>query len=288
MLGQTGSDSSLNFSETDLSGGVTTSKRVRVMIGTTTGFVLGIITAFIVEAWDDRLRRRQRTEAVTGLPVIAEVPLLPKDQRRGPNDVVVVDAPASRPAERYRSTRSAILFLLNRQSVVERRVGRGHRSPTGAPVVMVTSPSPGEGKTTTVANLAAALGDSDVRTLVIDCDYHNPKIANRLDPSSTPTSSAARHAPASPTCGSSPLPRRTDVRPRYSTIIRDTIRRWRSEFEVVVLDTPPMLTTNDAIDLLGSTDGVVLVLRAGQTRTGPASRASEVLGSTAATCSASC
>ena len=45
----------------------------------------------------------------------------------------------------------------------------------------------------------------------------------------------------------------------------------------MLLDTPPMLTTNDASDLLASADAVVLVLRAGQTRSGPAQRVSVVL-----------
>ena len=69
------------------------------------------------------------------------------------------------------------------------------------------------------------------------------------------------------------------VRPSEAVAsLRDTIRRWRSEYEMVVLDTPPMLTTNDAVELLDSANSVVLVVRAGQTRSGPASRASQILG----------
>ena len=77
------------------------SKSTRIAIGGAAGLVLGLVTAFLVEAWDDRLRRRDRAERVTGLPVIAEVPVLPKKQRSN-TDVPAVDAPRSRAAERYR------------------------------------------------------------------------------------------------------------------------------------------------------------------------------------------
>ncbi len=61
------------------------------------------------------------------------------------------------------------------------------------------------------------------------------------------------------------------------TRLRQAVAEFRTKFDLVLLDTPPMLTTNDASDLLGVADAVVLVLRAGQTRTGPAQRVSIVL-----------
>ena len=65
----------IDFSETDLSAPAPSRSAIRVVIGTSTGLVLGIITAFVVEAWDDRLRRRQRDR----------VGHRPPGHRRGPH-----------------------------------------------------------------------------------------------------------------------------------------------------------------------------------------------------------
>ena len=270
------SSSALSFSETDLSTTAPVSKRTRVLIGLGTGLVLGIITAFAVEAWDDRLRRRQRAEAVTGLPVIAEVPVLSKDLRRRDDSLVVMDAASSRAAESIRSARSSILFLLNRQRM-SAAAANGNGSPLPN-VIMVTSPNPGEGKTTTAANLAAAFGDIGVRTLIVDCDYHSPKLDRRLGVEVDPANLGAPSSTRVPNVWFLPAPP-SGVRPAEAVAaLRATIAHWRTEYEMVVLDTPPMLTTNDAVELLDSANSVVLVVRAGQTRSGPAGRASQILG----------
>ena len=72
-------------------------------------------------------------------------------------------------------------------------------------------------------------------------------------------------------------PRGIDSPADAVTRLQQAVVDHRGEFDIVILDTPPMLTTNDASDLLGAADAVVLVLRSGQTRTGPAQRVSVVL-----------
>ena len=76
---------------------------------------MGTATAFLVEAWDDRVRRRERVEALTGLPVIAEIPKLTREQARD-HAIPAIDAPGSRAAERYRAARTSILFALDHRS----------------------------------------------------------------------------------------------------------------------------------------------------------------------------
>ena len=266
--------------ETDLSTPGPVSKKTRILIGAATGLVLGIITAFVVEAWDDRLRRRQRTEVVTGLPVIAEVPILSKAQRRESAAVVVVDSATSRAAESFRAARSSILFLLHRRSVATAgpEHSKGNGAPADVPVILITSPSPSEGKTTTASNIAAAFGDTGVRTLVIDCDYHNPKMGQRLSAVIDPLNLGQPSKTRLPNVWFIPAPPANGRPAEAIAALRQTIERWRPEFEMVVLDTPPMLTTNDAVELLGSSTAVVLVVRSGQTRSGPAARASQLLG----------
>ena len=72
-------------------------------------------------------------------------------------------------------------------------------------------------------------------------------------------------------------PRNVDTPADAVYRLRRSIAQWQDQFDIVLLDTPPMLTTNDATDLLAAADAVVLVLRAGQTRTGPAERVANVL-----------
>jgi Mrp family chromosome partitioning ATPase/capsular polysaccharide biosynthesis protein len=266
-----------NLSETNLATATPVSRTTRMGIGAAAGLVMGIVTAFIVEAWDDRLRRRDRVEAVTGFPVIAEVPVLAKSQRQS-TDVASVDAPRSRVAERYREVRTAVMFVLREHlpSIVGTS-GDFTQAPSHAPVVMITSPNPGEGKTTTVANLAGVFGSSGMRTLVIDCDYRKPAIAKYLAP--VPDLDHPDQPAVTRLDGVwfIPAPRGQNTPADMVMQLRRTIETWRPRFDMVLLDTPPMLTTNDTTDLLAAADTVVLVLRSGQTRTGLAERAANVL-----------
>jgi Mrp family chromosome partitioning ATPase len=138
-------------------------------------------------------------------------------------------------------------------------------------VVLVTSPNPGDGKTTTVANVAATLGDAGLRVLVVDCDHRKPSVGRYLDPAlsfdgvTEPAATRLHNVWFVPPPVSDETP---DVLPELITIIK----RWRTDFDIVLLDTPPMLMMNDAIGLLPEADTVLLVVRAGRTRVGEAER----------------
>ena len=259
------------FSETDLAISPGVSRLVRMGLGGVAGLVLGLATAFLIEAWDDRIRRRDKLETLTGLPVLAEIPRLTKDQAR--NGVVVsVDSPRSRAAERYRAVRTSLLFALN-DELNRKRPDGGKR----APVVLMTSPGPSEGKTTTTANLAAALGDNGMHVLVIDCDYHKPSIAKLLSPVLDPEHPDEPCATRLDGVEFIPAPHRDHQEISAVAQLHDTVEHWRDKVDLVLLDTPPMLTTNDATDLLAVSDVVVLVVRAGQTRSGAADRVMDLL-----------
>jgi Mrp family chromosome partitioning ATPase/capsular polysaccharide biosynthesis protein len=261
----------LTFSETDLAISPGLSRLVRTGLGGVAGLVLGLAAAFLVEAWDDRIRRRDKLETLTGLPVLAEIPKLTKAQARD-SVLVSVDSPRSRAAERYRAVRTSLLFALN-----EELNRTGTDGAKRSPVVLVTSPGPSEGKTTTTANLAATLGDNGLRVLVIDCDYHKPSIARLLSP--VPDLERPDEPSATRLDGVEfiPAPHRDNQVLSAVAQLHETIEHWRDQVDLVLLDTPPMLTTNDATDLLAVSDVVVLVVRAGQTRSGAADRVMDLL-----------
>ena len=254
------------FDETDLSSAPPVSKKLRLLIGATAGLVMGVATAFLVEAWDDRIRRRERVETITGFPVIAEIPKLTRQQSRD-HSIPAVDAPGSRAAERYRAARTAILFGLDHVAATRGPPGDGLGAGRHGHLA-----EPGEGKTTTVASLAAVLGDNGLRTLVIDCDFRKPAVSRYLAPSLNLVEPGLPVPTRLDGVSFLAAPRSIDSPADAVTRLRQAVADFRVEFDIVLLDTPPMLTTNDASDLLGVADAVVVVLRSGQTRTGPAQR----------------
>lgn len=270
LVQQNTNGSGPGFSETDLSNPSPVSPSTRIVLGGAAGLLLGLISAFVVEAWDDRVRRKDHAEDLTGLPVLAEVPKLKRQEARN-HHVAVEDESTGIAAERYRSARTAINFAL----------GESHSGDAdgvaSTPVIMVTSPSPAEGKTTTVSNIAAAFADDGRRVLVIDGDFRRPAVRRYLSPvpnlvsPDEPTATRVDRVDFLPGPHDALTPEQA-----IEALIR-TVAKWRGNYDLVILDTPPILTTNDAADLLVCADTVLLVLRAGKTRARAAQRVAETL-----------
>ncbi len=264
-----GNGNRVTFSETDLGVVSGSSRAARLAIGGFVGLILGLGTALVIEVWDDRIRRRDILEEVTGIPVVAEIPAFSRAERQD-FSIVAVDDPRSRTAEHFRSIRTSLLFFIEAQA-------RPADGSSRTPVVLVTSPNPSEGKTTSTSNMAAVFAAAGSRTLVIDCDYRKPSISRYLAPRldleypERPQTTRVENLwfMAAPTTSASAA--------KVIAILGKTIETWRDQFDIVFLDTPPMLATNDATDLLEWADAAVLVVRSGQTRRLAAERASSVL-----------
>ncbi len=244
-----------DFDETDLSQSWPPAKPWRIPLGLLLGLIVGAALAVLVEAWDDRIRNRDDAERITGLPVLAEIPRLDSAQaRRG---VTIIDDEAMMPlVERFRSIRTALELVLRDRSFSDGR----------APVVLVTSPSPAEGKTTVAAHLAATFAASGTRTLAIDGDFRRPRLHHRLHPTPDPVAPDGPRLTPLPELSYLAGPVHAHQPDAAVDAVEELIHTWRTSFDLVVLDTPPILTTNDAADLLGVADLVVVVVRAGQTR----------------------
>ncbi len=289
------SDSGPDFDETDFSSSNPLSSTNRILLGAAAGLILGLVSAFVLEAWDDRVRRREDVEATTGLPVLAEIPRFGRDEAHS-NSLAVIDDVPGPVAERYRAARTAVLFTLESHDGVSPKRDRSGGRVTAdvsahdsddtddagvvgvrTPVVMVTSPSPGEGKTTTAANLAATFAEAGLKTLVIDGDFRRPTIRRYLVP--TPNLVAPDNPAGTRLVNLEFLagPHNAATPDVALDALEYMIATWRDAYDIVVLDTPPILTTNDAADLLGAADSVVVVLRSGQTRNRPARRVVSVL-----------
>jgi Mrp family chromosome partitioning ATPase len=249
----------------------------RGVLGGIVGLGLGVGLVLLLDRFDGRLRRRDDVENVTGLTVVAEIPPLNRKQQRS-LEVVAVAQPRSRSAEAYRVVRGAVLF------------GLGGERPAdgGAIVLMVTSANPGEGKTTTAANLAAVLAEGGFSVLVVNCDFRRPQVHRYLleAPEEVRLPAAGLDATVRPRPTRIPGVRLVtglgedddDVNPlEIVALQRKVIEKARAHVDVIVLDTAPFLATNDASELLQLTDQVLMVVRSGKTTAEAAHRTSEIL-----------
>jgi len=241
----------------------------RGLLGFGGGIAAALGLVVFTEHLDSRLRAKDDVESTLDLPVLTEIPPLGRSARKATN-IICVDEPRSRSAEAFRTLRSAIDYA----TVIEE--ARGKKS-SGAHVVMLTSAGPGEGKTTTLANLAATIAEGDRSVLAVNCDFRRPRIHRYLG-----GDTEARAVNVTDIAGVQLVTQVTldDSAASPSDVVaaqRELVERARSRFDVILIDTAPVLTTSDAADLLSAVDHVVLVVRSGHTSAEAASRAIELL-----------
>lgn len=245
----------------------------RGVLGGLLGLLLGVGLAVALDRVDRRLRTREEVEAAFGMPILAEVPALTPAQQRRPG-IMSVTAPLSRTAEAYRAVRSSLMF----QHATDTRP----REPGNALVILVASAGPKEGKTTTSANLATMFAETGQRVLAVNCDFRRPALHNyfrlaneprRVFETTIPNLWAVTDVSTGPS-GANPA------------FVVDEQRRLiasaRRRFDVIVLDTAPLLTTNDATEIMGCADYVVVVCRSGVTTADAAHRTRDLLSRIAA------
>ena len=170
-------------------------------------------------------------------------------------------------AEAYRSVTFSILLL---------NINRGPRT------YVVSSPSDGEGKTTVLSNLGVALSKSRLRVLLVDGDLRKPRLhkvfglrqesglrnllRGDVNPVTTPVQAFCR---ATDVPNLFVLPAGTggenSVELLHSPQVAPLLTRLNREFDIVLIDTPPMLHMADARLLAGMSDGAILILRANAT-----------------------
>lgn len=154
--------------------------------------------------------------------------------------------------------------------------------------LVVTSPAPDEGKSTTIANLAVTMAQGGKRTILVDCDLRRPGLHElfglRPEPGLTNLLLEQNGEPFLQDCGveglqllaSGPLPPNpADL--LGSMKIDSLLELLTSKADIVLLDAPPVIAVTDATVLGAKVDGVLLVIRAGKTKREHAERAKELL-----------
>ena len=261
------------------------------------GIVLGIIVALVSEGKDRRIRSPLDLRSYINVQQLGIVPYIACEQKRSEirsliwsgSGVGALTGPYGsydELADSFRATLTSILSANRNESVPQ--------------TIVVTSPTPGDGKSTVVCNLGIALAEVKGRVLLIDADTRNPSLHRMFNIRNTvgltdilrgdvefsdslltglnPVMPLALRSTASSGNNGSPgrnglyllslgIACENATALLYSNRMNLLLQTVRRDFDMVLIDTPPMLQVPNARVLGRQADGVVLVVRSGRTST---------------------
>jgi capsular exopolysaccharide synthesis family protein len=239
-----------------------------VMMGVIAGLILGLGLALLLEFLDTSVASQQEVEERLGLTFLGFVPTIP-EAGGGPKDLHVFREPKSMIAECTRAVRTNLLFMSPDKPFKR---------------MLVTSSGPQEGKSTTVINLGITMAQSGNRVLIIDTDMRRPRlhrafgVPNDVGDSSVVVGEGRAEDAIKSTevpglfvlpCGPVP-PNPAEL--LHTKAFADLLTQLGDRFDRVILDSPPVGAVADAVVLATQADGVVVVLKAGQTHRDMAQR----------------
>lgn len=232
------------------------------------GSILGLGAAVVLENLDDSVKSPDEVREQFGLSVVGTIPGIKDSELPGANGTEVARRlathfdPRSPVAEAYRSLRTNLAFA------------RAHEAMR---ILVLTSPGPSDGKSTTVANLAITFAQQGQRTLLIDGDLRRAVLDKMFKVPRSPgltdvlvgrqrLSNVVHKTEIEnlSVVGSGPFPPNPSEL-LGSSAMRDVLRDAQSEYDVVLIDSPPLLAVTDAAVLATMADGAILVIRVGAT-----------------------
>jgi len=244
-------------------------------LGLGAGLVLGLLWALGLEAFDTTVRSCEEAESVSGLPALVAIPQigpgelgsewkhLQSAERSAQLSLIAFKKPMSQAAESFRSLRTSLLLSANG---------------TSPKVLAITSSLPAEGKTLTAVNCATVLAQQGASVLLVDADLRQPSLhrvfgippdpglSGMLTGGCTECDATVRPE-GMPKLAMLPAgaPVAYPAEMLASARMLELIDRWRSEYDHVVIDTPPVSMFTDAVVLGSRCDATLLVARAGFT-----------------------
>jgi capsular exopolysaccharide synthesis family protein len=229
-----------------------------IAVGLLLGLLLGVGLAVARELLDPRINSQDDIDRISDLPVLGRIFL---DAPKADQPLVTAASPRSQQAEAFRILRTNLQFVDADQ---------------GVRAIAVTSPVPDDAKTSTASNLALAMQSGGQRTLLIDGDLRTPQLAGIFKLRNEGGLSAVLagdvelvdavqvHGPS----GLSVLPSGVSALPNPGDLLQPlalakVLEAARRQFEIVVIDSPPLLPYSDAALIAAEADGVVVVIRCG-------------------------
>lgn len=244
-----------------------------VLMGIIAGLILGLGLALLLEFLDSSISSQNEVEERLGLTFLGFVPTIPETPN-GPKDLHVFREPKSLIAECTRAVRTNLLFMSPDKPFKR---------------MLVTSSGPQEGKSTTVINLGITMAQSGNRVLIIDTDMRRPRlhkafgVPNEVGVSSVVVGEGKAEDAIKSTevsglfvlpCGPVP-PNPAEL--LHTKAFAELLNQLGEKFDRILLDSPPVGAVADAVVLATQADGVVVVLKAGQTHREVAQRTVKAL-----------
>jgi tyrosine-protein kinase Etk/Wzc len=272
-------------------------KKLNLVIGALIGLGLGFGLTFLREFMDNTVHSIEDVEKI-GVTVLGSIPVIKEDEARkrvkflpqhvnGKNGtldssdaltaatrLITYFAPKSPISEAYRTFRTNLQYT---------------KLDKDLKALLVTSPGPGEGKSTSVSNLAITMAQMGSRVLLIDSDLRRPvlhsifKVDRRLGLSNVLVGRATIEEAVQKTeienlfvmpCGTLP-PNPSEL--LASSAMTRTLEELKTMYDIVLFDSPPIIAVTDAAVLGSRLDGVILVVKSGQTDREAAFRAVTLL-----------
>lgn len=250
-----------------------------LMAGGAVGLALVLAISYLREMRDTTVKSVDEIRDQLHLPVLGEVPAFAE------TDIAMDDSafdsalwyyyrPSSKEAEAFRSLRTSLLLKTDR---------------SGAKVLQVTSAEPGDGKTTSISNLALAIAQTGRKVLIVDADLRRPTVhklfgivnaiglgdvlAQEID-----AETAIRETRISNlsimTAGTLPGNPSEMLMSRHFT---DLIKQLREEYDYVLIDTPPLVVVSDPSVIASAVDSVLLVVRIDKNRRGVIRKVQQII-----------
>jgi succinoglycan biosynthesis transport protein ExoP len=246
------------------------------VIGLALGIMLGIGLAFVRDALDTRVRAAEEVVQRLGLPLLARLPEPPRKIRNN-DGLVMLEQPSSVEAEAFRVLRTNLEFA---------------NLEPNARTIMITSALESEGKSTTVANLAIAAARGGRNVVLVDLDLRRPYIDRFFGLQEQPglTNVVLGHATLKQAIAQIPIPAAEknegssegnghgklggvlNVLPSGpippepgefvgKRAVADILATLAKQYDLVLIDTPPLLHVGDGLNLAGNVDAMLLVAR---------------------------
>ena len=263
--------------------------RVNILLSIVLGLGLGVVTAFTREFFDNSIKSIEYLEGI-GLSILAIIPVIgdvkSEGNRRKKNNndpakkkaevgklqrrLITHEDPKSPVSEAYRGLRTSLIYSAHDKK---------------KKTIMVSSPGPGEGKTTTIINLAITYANLGKKTLIIDADLRKPvlhKVFNQKK------DKGLTHLIANTTDDYKDIVKHTEVEnldlitcgvvpPNPSELLaseelENLIGKLEEDYDIILFDAPPIMAVTDAIVLSRLINQFVLVVHFGKTDKGAIAR----------------
>lgn len=243
----------------------------RIFVNAVITFLAALLASlaliFVLELLDLSIKNQADIEQKAGLPFLGVVPAIPKsgrDSKKSANPYqFIIDNPKSPLSECVRTLRTTLSFML---------------PPDKSQVLLITSPSPLEGKTTTALNLAVTYALTNHKVLLIEADLRRPKLYKALGLEKAMgltavlnkdttlekaiTKTSVQHLDLLP-CGDIPA---NPSEIFQSDFFKNLLKTLQSQYDYVIIDSPPVTVVTDALIMAQHADGVIIITKACKTQ----------------------